>query len=181
MPSAGPHHVAPTGSLSEDELDQAFAEVAERRATTAAQDEGRRQLWHAHHWPHRYERCTTIGRRHVCRRCLWFYSIAFVTLFASWAGMSPWPIAWDTKLVWLLSIPATVDFVGGEIGRWSYNATRQIVVTSILGLAVGRGFAAEVDNPGSWTFWGPVLVFGSIWFFVATGAWFSDRGQYRPD
>lgn len=181
MSPTGSDRVIPSGPVSEDDLDRAFAEVVDRRARAAAHEDGRRQLWHAHHWPHRYERCVTVGRRHVCRRCLWFYSIAFATLFASWAGVSPWPPSWDTKMVWLLSIPATVDFVAGELGAWSYNARRQVVVTSILGLAVGRGFAAEVANPGSWTFWGPVFVFGSMWFFVAAGAWFSGRGQYRDD
>lgn len=82
-------------------------------------------------------------------------------------------------MVWVLSIPATIEFIGGELGWWRYDARRQVAVTSALGLAVGRGFHAELTNPGSWTFWGPTLVFGSMWFVVAAVSWMMDRGQYR--
>ena len=84
-------------------------------------------------------------------------------------------------MVWLLAIPATVEFVGGEMGWWRYNARRQVMVTFTVGLAVGRGFFAELSDPGNWTFWGPVLVFGSIWFAVAVLQWVRNRGQYRED
>lgn len=162
-----------------DEVDAAFADVADRRAAAAAHDRAWKSLWLAHHWPHRYERCTIVRGRHVCRRCLWFYAVSLLTLAAAAVGVSPWPTAWDTTLVWVLSIPATVEFLGGELGRWSYDARRQIVLTSVLGLAVGRGFYAELTAPGSWTFWGPVLVFGTLWFAVAAVAWLLERGQYR--
>ncbi len=163
------------------ELDQAFAEVEQRRAKAHSHEQASRNLWLAHHWPHRYERCTVIGGRHVCRRCLWFYVTAFLTLAAAPFGVSPWPAAWDVPVLWLLALPATVDFVAGEFGWWRYDARRQIIVTFILGLAVGRGFYAELSDSGSWTFWGPVLVYGSIWFFVAVAQWMRKRGQYRED
>ena len=167
------------------DVDAKFAAVAERRQAeqAAAEEEaaGRRALWHAHHWPHRYERCTVIAGRHVCRRCLWFYAIAFITLALSPFGISPWPTSWDVAMVWLLPIPATIDFVAGELGRVRYNPKRQIIVTSILALAVGRGFAIELASTGSTTFWAPVLVFGSIWFATAVQAWLENRGQYREE
>jgi len=164
-------------------VDAAFAEVAERRAAEAAasdaHDQAYRSLWLAHHWPHRYERCTLIAGRHVCRRCLWFYSISLFTLAAAAVGLAPWPGSWDGTMVWILSVPATVEFIGGELGWWRYEARRQIIVTSILGLAVGRGFYAELMSAGSWTFWGPVLIFGTTWFVFAGVAWVKNRGQYR--
>lgn len=160
-----------------------FAEVAERRLaereSADAHRRANRNLWLAHHWPHRYERCTTIRGRHVCRRCAWFYLTAFATLGLAPLGVSPWPSSWDNVAVWVLSIPATVDFVLGELGDLKYDAKRQIVLSSLLGLAVGRGFYAELLTTGSTTFWGPVLVFGSIWFAAATTAWMNNRGQYR--
>lgn len=162
-----------------DGVDAAFAEVAERRAADVAHERASKTLWLAHHWPHRYERCTVIAGRHVCRRCLWFYSISLVTLLMAAIGVSPWPASWDATMVWMLSIPATIEFIGGELGWWRYDARRQVVVTSVLGLAVGRGFHAELTNPGSWTFWGPTLVFGTLWFAVAAVSWMMDRGQYR--
>ena len=169
------------GRTALDEVDAAFAEVTERRAAAAVHDRAWKSLWLAHHWPHRYERCTVIRGRHVCRRCLWFYGTSLLTLGAAWLGASPWPASWDVMMVWLLSLPATAEFAGGELGWWRYDARRQVVVTSVLGLAVGRGFYAELTNPGSWTFWGPVLVFGTLWFAVAAGAWLRNRGQYREN
>jgi len=160
-------------------VDAAFAEVAERRAAKAAHERAWNRLWLAHHWPHRYERCSVIAGRHVCRRCLWLYSISVATLAVAALGVSPWPAAWDPTLVWLFSIPATVEFIGGELGWWRYHPRRQVVVTSVLGLAVGRGFHAELTSTGSWTFWGPTLVFGSAWFAVAAVSWLRGRGQYR--
>ncbi len=165
------------------DVDAKFAAVKERRRieNAAAENEaaGRRAMWHAHHWPHRYERCTVIAGRHVCRRCLWFYAVAFLTLGLGAVGISPWPQAWDAVMVWVLPIPATIDFVAGELGRAPYNPRRQVIVSVILALAVGRGFFAELTEGGSTTFWGPVLVFGSIWFATAVQAWLENRGQYR--
>jgi len=161
------------------DVDRAFAEVAERRSAEAEHTRAYRQLWLAHHWPHRYERCTVIGGRHVCRRCLWFYATSLLTLAVAPLGVSPWPASWDYVMVWLLSLPATTEFIGGELGWWRYNARRQVVVTFVLGLAVGRGFYAELTEPGNWTFWGPVLLFGSLWFSVAAMQWARNAGQYR--
>ena len=166
-------------------VDAKFAEVKQRRREERDAEEAERvagrKLWLAHHWPHRYERCTVVGGRHVCRRCLWFYGVAFATLALAPLGISPWPTAWDSTLVWILSIPATIDFVLGELTSLKYNARRQVIVSSILGLAVGRGFYAELLDSGSTTFWGPVLVFGPIWFTAAAVAWMRNRGQYRED
>ena len=165
------------------EVDAKFAEVAERRRVEQAavdeQQQAQRNLWLAHHWPHRYERCTTIAGRHVCRRCVWFYGVAFITLALAPLGISPWPPAWDVFMVWILSVPATIDFVAGELFGVKYNARRQVFVSVILALAVGRGFYHELLDSGSTIFWGPVLVYGSIWFATAAEAWRKNRGQYR--
>lgn len=168
-----------------EDVEAKFAEVAERREAERASEErestARKNLWIAHHWPHRYERCATIGGRHVCRRCLWFYSISFIVLGLGFVGISPWPASLDVAMVWILPIPATIDFVLGELGRLKYDPRRQVLVTSILALAVGRGFYIELLDRGSTTFWAPVLVFGSIWFATAVQAWTEKRGQYRVD
>ena len=167
---------------SADELDDAFASVAARRAGDEADASARAELWHAHHWPHRYERCMVVGGRHVCRRCVWFYGVAFTVMAMSLAGLGPWPTAWDAVLLWTLPIAATVDFVAGELGRLAYDPRRQIVVTVLMGLAVGRGFAAELTARWSWTFWGPCLVFGSIWLAAGLQGRRRGTGQYAdPD
>ena len=168
-----------------EDVEAKFAEVAERRqAAQAAEDReiaARKNILLAHHWPHRYERCTVIGGRHVCRRCLWFYSISFVTLALGFVGISPWPTAWDAVMVWILPIPATIDFVLGELSPLKYSPRRQVITTAIMAFAAGRGFHVELLDQGSTTFWAPVLVFGSIWFATAVQAWLENRGQYRLD
>jgi len=165
------------------ELDAAFAEVVERREADARSEvehqRAYRSLWLAHHWPHRYERCTVIAGRHVCRRCIWFYSISFAVLALGYLGISPWPQAWDPAMVWVLSVPATVEFIGGELGRWSYDARRQVAVTTILALAVGRGFYRELSEPMNSIFWGPAILLGLLWFFVGLWSWRQHKGQYR--
>ena len=168
------------------DVDAAFAEVAARREAEArsrdADRAARRALWRTHHWPERYDRCATVGRFHVCRRCTWFYSIAFVVAALGLAfDVSPWPASWDGTMVWLLSIPATLEFVGGELGLYRYDARRQAVVTAILAPAVGRGIAAELQDQWSGLFWGPVLVFGTTWFVFAVIGWFRRTGQYSSE
>ena len=44
---------------------------------------GGRAMWHAHHWPDEYDRCTMIGGRPVCRRCLTLYPLAVVVAVAT--------------------------------------------------------------------------------------------------
>ena len=84
-------------------------------------------------------------------------------------------------MVWILPIPATVDFVLGELSQLKYSPRRQVITTAIMAFAVGRGLHAELIERWSTTFWGPVLVFGSIWFATAVQAWLENRGQYRLD
>ena len=163
------------------DVDAAFAEVAERRAVEAEFTEGRKNLWLAHHWPHRYERCTVVGGRHVCRRCLWFYGVSFLVLAVNAVDVTLWPEGWEPAVLWLLALPATIEFVGGEFGAWRYDARRQVLVTVLMGVAVGRGFFLELSDSGNWAFWGPVLVYGSTWFTAAALAWAVRRGQYRED
>ncbi len=176
---------APQENDSIVDVDAAFAEVVARREeridAETAHEQASKSLWLAHHWPHRYERCTTIAGRHVCRRCLWFYSISLAVLGLAFVGISPWPESWDKVMVWLLSIPATVEFIGGEFGKWKYDPRRQVAVTSILALAVGRGFYRNIQDQFTWIFWGPAIVFGLLWFFTGLYTWSQNKGQYRED
>jgi hypothetical protein len=164
------------------DVDAAFEAVSARRGEQQRHDDARRVLWRTHHWPERYDRCLTIRGVHLCRRCTWFYSIAFtVAALGLVLDVSPWPESWDWTLVWVLSLPATLEFIGGELGLYAYSARRQAIVTAILAPAVGRGIVAELTDQWSWTFWGPVLVFGTTWFVAAVIGWFRRSGQYSPD
>jgi hypothetical protein len=122
----------------------------------------------AHHDPEHYERCVRIGDRHVCRRCLVLYPLAFaVAAAALLAGREPTSL----DAVWLLAlpIPAVVEFCLEHLGRIPYRAVRQIAVTVPLAFALGLGFARYLDDPGDLLFWAMVLVYGGI--CVAVMAW----------
>ena len=126
-----------------------------------------REMWHAHHWPDEYERCVVIGGRPVCRRCLVLYPAAVVTAVLSLAGAGLWPTSLDHWLVWGLCLPATADFVLEQLRIIRYSARRQVVATALLAPALGRGMSHELTDAWSWTFWGPVFTFGTIWFTAA--------------
>ena len=125
-------------------------------------------LWHAHHWPDDYdERCVIIGNRHWCRRCLALYPVGVVVAVASVVGRAPWPASADPVAIWLLSIPATIAFVGEATGLFPYRARWQTATTLTAAVAFGRALGYElVDRWHPW-FWQPVAVFGGIWFLAA--------------
>ena len=144
--------------------------IAEQQARRVEEDDAaraKRSLWLSHHWPDEYERCAVVGGRHVCRRCLVLYPIALVVMALSLAGFAPWPEAYDVGFIWLLCVPATLDFMAEKLLGVDYSARRQIVVTALVALAFGRGLAHEIDDRWSWYFWGPVLAFCSTWFAAA--------------
>lgn len=152
------------------EFNRAVAAFNDRKT----QHRASRDMWLAHHWPEEYDRCVVIGGRHVCRRCLLLYPIALLVAVVSLTGHPPWPDSLDLWLIWGLCVPATVDFVAEQIGFVRYSAARQMIVTLIMAPALGQGFSHELDDSWSWEFWGPVLVFCTLWF-VSTAATRSRR------
>ena len=161
------------------DLDEAFAAVLDAREVRQREARAGKELWRTHHSPERYERCLVVRGRHVCRRCTWLYSVAFAVLFAGLFGVSPWPSSLDTWLVWGLALPATIEFVAGELFSLRYSPRRQTFVTLLLAPAIGRGMTAELTHAGDPLFWGPVLVLGPVWFLSALIGWFRRTGQYR--
>jgi hypothetical protein len=144
------------------------AMIAEQKARRSQEDEAgkaRRNIWRMHHWANEHERCAVVAGRHVCRRCLTLYPIAIAIMVAALAGVHPWPERLDVWFIWLLCIPATAEFVAEKLFHVAYSGRRQIAVTALVGL--GRGLAYEVDDQWTWYFWGPVLVFGPMWFLAA--------------
>ncbi len=124
-------------------------------------------IWLAHHWPEHYgERCVRLGRHHVCRRCLALYPLSLAVAIASVAGHPPWPGRWDPTVVWLLSLPATAAYVGEAVGWFRYRPWVQVVTTLIAALAFGRALGYELVDRWQPVFWGPIAVFGGIWFFA---------------
>lgn len=146
--------------------DRFASAVASIEARESERDAGR-AMWHSHHWPEEYDRCTMIGGRPVCRRCLTLYPLAILVAVVSYLGTAPWPEAYDIWLIWGLCVPATIDFVGEQLMLFRYSARRQIVATALFAPAFGQGLAHELADAWSGVFWGPVFTFCTIWFFAA--------------
>lgn len=129
--------------------------------------QGRRNLWLAHHWPADYgDRCVRLGSRHLCRRCAALYPLSFTIAFAAAAGLAPWPAALDPWPIWLLSIPATVAYVGEALGVFRYDIRWQVGTTLVAAIAFGRALGYELlDRWHPW-FWGPLSTFGALWFLA---------------
>ena len=122
-------------------------------------------MWLAHHWPEHHQRCAIIGGRRVCRRCLVLYPVTFaVAVAAAVWDLLLWPRSLDPALIWLLSIPGTVEYLADQLGFLGYNAKRQAIATVLVAIPLGRGLSYELDDRWHWYFWGPLLVFGTIWF-----------------
>jgi hypothetical protein len=129
---------------------------------------GRKNMWLAHHWPDDYaERCVNVGGRHVCRRCAALYPLGLLIAILSASGAYLWPVGFDPAAIWILSIPATVTYCGEAVGLFRYNPKVQVATTLIAALAFGRALGYEFVERWSLEFWGPITVFGGLWF-VAT-------------
>jgi len=151
----------------DDNAERRFASAVAAIEARESERSAGRAMWHAHHWPEEYDRCTMIAGRPVCRRCLILYPVSILVAIVSLAGSAPWPESYDLWFIWGLCAPTTIDFVGEQLQWFRYSAKRQIITTVLLAPALGQGFAHELDDSWSWEFWGPVLTFCTIWFFAA--------------
>lgn len=144
---------------------------------------GRKNIWLAHHWPeHYHERCVQVGKRHVCRRCAALYPIGILTavLFAGW-NFTFWPTDLDPAPIWILSIPATIAYCAEALGLISYRPKVQVGTTIAAAFAFGHGLGYELQNRWSAEFWGPIAVFGGIWFFATVVGMERKKKQRRRE
>lgn len=177
--------------MSSDEADLegnpvALAMFESKLASLAARETealGRKHLWLAHHWPDAYdERCIKVGSRHVCRRCAALYPLGILTavLFAV-KGFTFWPTELDPAPIWILSIPATVAYCGEALGLIPYRAKVQVGTTIAAAFAFGHALGYEFQSRWSTEFWGPIAVFGGIWFFATVLGMERKKKQKRRD
>lgn len=118
-------------------------------------------MWLSHHWPSGYDRCALVSGRHVCRRCLFMYPVAAVAAVLGAMGVG-WPDRFDLWALWLLPLPAVVDFVVDNLGRSRYSATRQAALSAVGAVAAGVGYRRYLESPGDWRVWSVVLAYGAI-------------------
>jgi hypothetical protein len=171
-----------SGSAAEGEGNPVALALFEYRLAQIGARERRRQarrnLWLAHHWPDDYQdRCAWIGSRPVCRRCAALYPLGFLVAFTSALGYAPWPSDLDPWPIWLLSLPATVAYVGEAVGWFRYHVRWQVGTTLVAALAFGRALGYELNDRWHPWFWGPIAVFGAIWFAATVIATRRSRGQ----
>ena len=157
----------PLARRGEGDFNAEFDQAVTAFRSHEAEHRASRGMWLAHHWPDEYDRCVILGGRHICRRCLVLHPLALVVAIASLAGLPPWPEALDLWFIWGLCLPATLEFLAEQLRIIDHSARRQMIATVLLAPALGRGMAHELADRWSWEFWGPVLVFGTVWFIAA--------------
>lgn len=116
----------------------------------------------AHHPPEHYERCAVIAGAHVCRRCLVLYPVAILAAIVSLVAAAE-PARVDPVLLWLVPIPATLEFVGEQLGWWRYSRWRQVAVMVPMAAAFGRGLGRYLHDHSDRLFWTVLLVNCVIW------------------
>jgi hypothetical protein len=90
--------------------------------------------------------------------------MGFLVAALAAAGYAPWPASFDPAMIWLLSIPATVAYVGEAVGLFGYSARWQVATMLVAAIGFGRALGYELLDRWSPEFWQPIAVFGAIWF-----------------
>lgn len=171
-PSSGPIDLDMSAEPPEVEGNPVAMKMFEAKLAHIAAREtelvGRKNMWLAHHWPQDYgERCVTIAGRHVCRRCAALYPLGLLTAFLfAIKGFTFWPTELDPAPIWILSLPATIAYCAEALGVIKYNPKVQVATTIVAAFAFGHALGYEFQDRWSSEFWGPIAVFGGIWFFA---------------
>ena len=137
----------------------------------------RTSRWLAHHGPDHLERCTVVAGRHVCRRCLVLYPAALLTavLVAVFAPGTPGTVS--VALMWLLPVPAVVDWTLEHLGVVAWSPRRQVAVTLVAAPALGIALAAHADRPFTHTAVVPML----FWTLVCLTAAMAGAERRGPE
>ena len=118
-------------------------------------------MWLSHHWPDDYDRCIRIRGRHVCRRCAVLYPVSLIAA-AVFGLVGSWPASLETWLLWLLPLPAVIEFVAEQLGIVRHSPTRLIALSIPLGIACGQLYVRYLSDLGDGLVWAVVGVYGGI-------------------
>ena len=133
-------------------------------------------MWLSHPWPSEYDPCVVVGDRLVCRRCLVLYPLSLLAAVVLGLVVS-WPERLDEWFLWLLPVPAVVDFVAEQLRLVRHSPRRQVAVTALLAVACGRLYVRYLDDLNDGLVWSVVTTYAGI----CVGAWllraFTPRGS----
>lgn len=132
-------------------------------------------LWLSHHWPDEYDRCVVVRGRRVCRRCLVLYPSSLVAALVL-GLVASWPERLDPWFLWLLPLPAVVEFVAEQLRLIRHSPVRLVVLTIPLAAACGRLYVRYLDEQGDDLVWGVVAAYG----LACAGAFFVRTLLLRP-
>jgi hypothetical protein len=85
-----------------------------------------------------------------------------------------WPEGWDPWVVWLLPLPAAIEWWLEHLGRLEYSPGRNVAVSVLAAVGVGVAFARYLERPTDLLFWAAVLTYGITCTAVAL------LGRRRP-
>ena len=113
----------------------------------------------------------------MCRRCLVLYPTAFLAavLVALLAPGTPGTLA--VTLMWLLPIPAVVDWTLEHLGLVAWSPRRQVAVTLVAAPALGIALAAHADRPFTHT----AVIPMAFWTLVCLTAAMAGAERRGPD
>ena len=131
-----------------------------------------RSLLLAHHHEDYRGRCATVADHDVCRRCLVLYPVLLATMVAVTLGVgSAVPVWWRNPLVWLLPLPAALEYGAETLGLFRYRPRRQVAVTAVSALAGGAGFAWERQAPTTVSAWTAAIAYGTCAVVLSVIGW----------
>jgi len=142
---------------------------------TPPRGEPRRALWLAHHDADHMERCAVVAGRYVCRRCLWLYPVSGVVAVA--VATTSVPTAWQVAAMWVLPVPAVVEWVGEHAMAWRYRRHRQVAVSLLAAVALGVAFAIHARHPFAVRAVAPM----TAWVAVCAVAWLVGATRRRSE
>jgi hypothetical protein len=113
----------------------------------------------------------------VCRRCLVLYPAALLTalMVAVLAPGTPGTLA--VALMWMLPIPAVVDWTLEHLGVVAWSPRRQVGVTLVAAPALGIALAAHADRPFTHT----AVIPMAFWTLVCLTAAMAGAERRGPD
>lgn len=131
-----------------------------------------------HHSHAEGERCIHIGGEPwLCRRCtfLWPLSVGVMGLQLA-THVVPSPL--HLPLLLILPLPATLYFIGEQVGWLSYRGATVAWTSLLMAPALGIGLARYLQSKSDPLFWGMVLMFAGPAFVAVV--WHHTQSEGGP-